>query len=571
MAKRNTSGSSSGRRGSSRNRKEDSSSSRGNSGKPFKKSSGPSRSRSRDDEGSSGEKRSFGKKPYSSRPKRDDQRGDSRPERRSSSGKSGFAGKRSDDRGYSSRGDSDSKFPKRSNRGGSSFGSKRRSDEEGSSSSRGGERSGFRKTSSSFGGKRRSSDDQKFSSGGDRNFRKDSRGGGFKKRSDDSSERKPFRKKSFGDSNEDRGERPSRGIRKSDGSSSGGDSGFRKDSRGGGFKRRSSSDEGSSEKKPFRKKSFGDSDSKEERSERPTRGLKRSDEFSSGKKSSDDSGQERTERPVRALRKSDDESTGSSKKSRARSERSPQGAQPDLDAPVQTGQIRLNKYIANSGVCSRREADELIKMGLVSVNGKTVSEMGYKVNPGDEVRYENKVLTAEKPVYILMNKPKGYLTTTDDPQERNTVMHIIGGVVKERIYPVGRLDRNTTGLLLLTNDGDLAEKLMHPSYNIKKIYKVDLDRPLTKADFEKVREGVVLEEGRAAVDDIAIVSEDGKTVGIEIHIGWNRVIRRIFEALGYEVVRLDRSVYAGLDKKELSRGQWRFLKKEEIIRLKHLQ
>jgi 23S rRNA pseudouridine2605 synthase len=210
-------------------------------------------------------------------------------------------------------------------------------------------------------------------------------------------------------------------------------------------------------------------------------------------------------------------------------------------------------------------------MGLVSVNGKTISEMGYKVNPGDEVRYENKVLTAEKPVYILMNKPKGYLTTTEDPQERNTVMHIIGGSVKERIYPVGRLDRNTTGLLLFTNDGDLADKLMHPSYKVKKIYKVDLERPLTKADFEKVREGVILEEGRATVDDVAIVSDDGKTIGVEIHIGWNRVVRRIFEALGYEVVRLDRSVYAGLDKKELSRGQWRFLKKEEIVRLKHLQ
>ena len=210
-------------------------------------------------------------------------------------------------------------------------------------------------------------------------------------------------------------------------------------------------------------------------------------------------------------------------------------------------------------------------MGLVSVNGKTVTEMGYKVNPGDEVRYENKVLKAEKPVYILMNKPKGFLTTTEDPQERNTVMHIIGNNVKERIYPVGRLDRNTTGLLLLTNDGDLADKLMHPSYNVKKIYKVELDRPLTKADFQTITEGVLLEEGRAVVDDLAIVSEDGKTVGVELHIGWNRVVRRIFESLQYEVVRLDRSVYAGLDKKDLSRGQWRFLTKEEIVRLKHFK
>lgn len=210
-------------------------------------------------------------------------------------------------------------------------------------------------------------------------------------------------------------------------------------------------------------------------------------------------------------------------------------------------------------------------MGLISVNGKVISELGYKVSPGDEVRYEEKVLKAEKPVYILMNKPKGFLTTTDDPQERKTVMHIVGSAVKERIYPVGRLDRNTTGLLLLTNDGELADRLMHPSFNVKKVYKVELDRALTKADFQAIIEGVRLEEGRAAVDDLAIVSEDGRTVGLELHIGWNRVVRRIFENLGYEVLKLDRTVYAGLDKKELSRGQWRFLTKEEIIHLKHFK
>jgi 23S rRNA pseudouridine2605 synthase len=241
----------------------------------------------------------------------------------------------------------------------------------------------------------------------------------------------------------------------------------------------------------------------------------------------------------------------------------------ETEAPVQTEKMRLNRYIANSGVCSRREADELITMGLISVNGKVITEMGYKVNPGDEVRYEKKLLKAEKPVYILMNKPKGFLTTTNDPQERNTVMHLIGNKVKERIYPVGRLDRNTTGLLLLTNDGDLADKLMHPSYNVKKIYKVDLDRPLSRADFQKILDGVHLEEGKAQVDDLAIVSDDGKTVGIEIHIGWNRVVRRIFESLEYEVLKLDRSVYAGLDKKDLPRGEWRFLSREEIVRLKH--
>jgi 23S rRNA pseudouridine2605 synthase len=174
-------------------------------------------------------------------------------------------------------------------------------------------------------------------------------------------------------------------------------------------------------------------------------------------------------------------------------------------------------------------------------------------------------------VYVLLNKPKGFITTTDDPQERNTVMQLVQGACKERIYPVGRLDRNTSGLLLLTNDGDLTEKLTHPSHEVKKIYKAELDRPLTKNDFQKILDGVRLDEGKAIVDDLAMASEDGKTVGIEIHIGWNRVIRRIFEALGYEVVRLDRSVYATLDKKELPRGHWRYLRQDEIIRLKHFQ
>ena len=241
------------------------------------------------------------------------------------------------------------------------------------------------------------------------------------------------------------------------------------------------------------------------------------------------------------------------------------------DEPVSTGKIRLNKFIANSGVCSRREADQLITLGLISVNGVTITELGYKVDPNDEVRHEGKLLRREKPVYILMNKPKGFLTTTSDPEDRNTVMHLISNLVKERVYPVGRLDRNTTGLLLLTNDGDLAEKLMHPSYNVKKIYKVELDRPLTKGDAQRIVDGVRLEEGVAIVDDLAIVSEDRRTVGLEIHIGWNRVVRRIFEALEYEVVKLDRSVYAGLTKKDLGRGEWRFLKKEELVILKHLQ
>lgn len=233
--------------------------------------------------------------------------------------------------------------------------------------------------------------------------------------------------------------------------------------------------------------------------------------------------------------------------------------------------IRLNKFIANSGVGSRREADELIKLGLITVNGEVVTEMGHKVKITDDVRYEGKRLKAESPVYILLNKPKGFITTTDDPQERKTVMNLVANAGKERIYPVGRLDRNTTGLLLLTNDGDLADKLTHPSYNVKKIYKVELDRPITKNDFQKIKDGVYLEEGRAIVDDLAIIEGDNKTVGIELHIGWNRIVRRIFESLGYVVDKLDRVVYAGLDKKDLGRGEWRFLKPEEIIKLKHFK
>lgn len=311
------------------------------------------------------------------------------------------------------------------------------------------------------------------------------------------------------------------------------------------------------EERPFEKKNFskrepsaGEKSSTQLRRERPYKNPERKSDIPEKKYSSSD-----IKKP--AFRSKNERTTGS------------HGTRQDIDAPVPTGKIRLNKFIANSGVCSRREADELITMGLISVNGKTITELGYKVNPGDEVRHESKILRAEKPVYILLNKPKGFLTTTSDPQERNTVMHLIANAVKERVYPVGRLDRNTTGLLLLTNDGDLADKLMHPSYNAKKIYRVELDRALTKADAQAILDGVKLEEGRAVVDDLAILSDDKKTVGLEIHIGWNRVVRRIFESLNYEVLKLDRSVYAGLDKKNLGRGEWRFLTKEELVHLKH--
>jgi len=228
--------------------------------------------------------------------------------------------------------------------------------------------------------------------------------------------------------------------------------------------------------------------------------------------------------------------------------------------------IRLNKYIANAGLCSRREADELIETGQISVNGKIIAELGYKVNPTDVVKYGSRILNPEKMVYLIVNKPKDYITTTDDPEGRHTVMDLIKGACKERIYPVGRLDRNTTGLLLLTNDGELAEKLMHPSNEIQKIYQVELDKAISNEHFELIKEGIELEDGFIKPDDIAIVTPDAMVVGIEIHSGRNRIVRRIFENFGYEVLKLDRTVYAGLTKKELPRGKWRFLNEKEVVR-----
>lgn len=234
------------------------------------------------------------------------------------------------------------------------------------------------------------------------------------------------------------------------------------------------------------------------------------------------------------------------------------------------GLIRLNKYISNSGVCSRREADELIATGAVSVNGKVVTQLGTKVSPSDSVQFGGETLRKEKPVYLLLNKPKDYITTTDDPEGRKTVMALISNACKERIYPVGRLDRSTTGLLLFTNDGDLAKKLMHPKHGVKKIYHVELDKNLPKTDMEKIVNGVDLEDGIAQVDEIAYDGDgkDKKCLGLEIHTGKNRIVRRIFESIGYKVVKLDRVYFAGLTKKDLPRGRWRFLSNIEISMLK---
>lgn len=260
-----------------------------------------------------------------------------------------------------------------------------------------------------------------------------------------------------------------------------------------------------------------------------------------------------------------------------------QGEQ-DYSAPVRTmrskkatelkesGLIRLNRYIANAGICSRRKADELIEAGVVSVNGVVISELGYKVDPyKDEIRYNGEMLKREKMVYVLLNKPKDYITTTEDPQERRTVMHLVEKASRERIYPIGRLDRNTTGLLLMTNDGDLADKLSHPRSNITKLYQVELNKSLTQGDLNKIGFGLELEDGLIKPDSVSYVAGGSKReIGIQIHSGKNRIVRRIFESLGYEVVKLDRVVYANLTKKDLPRGRWRFLDEKEVIQLKHL-
>jgi 23S rRNA pseudouridine2605 synthase len=231
--------------------------------------------------------------------------------------------------------------------------------------------------------------------------------------------------------------------------------------------------------------------------------------------------------------------------------------------------VRLNKFIANSGTCSRREADEYIVAGLISVNGQVVTELGTKVRKDDDdVRFNGERLKGEKKAYVLLNKPKDYITTTDDPHAKKTVMELIDGACKERVYPVGRLDRNSTGVLLFTNDGDLAKQLTHPSYNKLKVYQVRLDRNITKADLKTLTEGVELEDGPAVADSVHVSETNKSEIGIEIHSGRNRVIRRMFEKLGYSVVKLDRVYFAGLTKKGLTRGQCRLLTPKEVEMLK---
>ena len=241
---------------------------------------------------------------------------------------------------------------------------------------------------------------------------------------------------------------------------------------------------------------------------------------------------------------------------------------PKFNPNKQTGEIRLNRFVAQSGICSRREADELIAAGLVSINGVIVTELGTKVMPGDEVRFNGEKIQGEHKVYLLLNKPKGYVTTIEDDHAAKTVMELVAGACTERIYPVGRLDKNSLGLLLFTNDGDITRTLTHPSLKKKKIYEVTLDKPLTRADVDTLAEGVDLEDGAAYFDEISWLKDDKKSVGVEIHSGRNRIVRRMFEHLGYQVTKLDRVYYAGLTKKNLKRGAWRFLTVDEVNRLK---
>ena len=243
---------------------------------------------------------------------------------------------------------------------------------------------------------------------------------------------------------------------------------------------------------------------------------------------------------------------------------------PMYDRPKATGEIRLNKYLADCGICSRREADDLIKAGCVMVNDEVITTMGYKVKTNDKVVYGGQTLNREKLRYILLNKPKGYITTADDPYERDTVMELVKDACPERIFPVGRLDKQTTGLLLFTNDGDLTKKLTHPSSEIPKLYQVTLDKALRKNDMLRIADGIELDDGPIAADAISYVEGDDskKEIGIELHSGRNRIVRRIFEHLGYEVIKLDRVMFAGLDKYKLPRGEWRFLTDLEVVNLK---
>ena len=377
-----------------------------------------------------------------------------------------------------------------------------------------------------------------------------------------SSEGKPYEKKPFERRTDDKG-----GYKKSYDKRP-----FERDNRDqgadqGGYKKRS---EGGFDDKPFYKK---DGDSFDKKPSRWNDGLDKGDRFKKEDKPftrsypRDNAGAKPSNRGVKNTewgnQQDENQDEFSTKSKFSKSGR----VEPE---PIIQDEIRLNRYISNAGVCSRREADDLISSGVITVNGKIITELGYKIKAGDVVNYGGATLKNEAKRYLLLNKPKDYITTVDDPEKRQTVMELIKGACKERLYPVGRLDRATTGLLLFTNDGDMAKRLTHPSHSIKKIYHVTLDKSLKPIDYKQIVEGLTLEDGPIDVDDIAFVGDgkDKAEVGIELHSGRNRVVRRLFEHLGYKVQKLDRVVFAGLTKRDLPRGRWRFLTQEEVNFLK---
>ncbi|MDY5969289.1 MAG: pseudouridine synthase [Bacteroidales bacterium] len=383
----------------------------------------------------------------------------------------------------------------------------------------------------------------------------------FRKDEDDNRPRHSFFKDNNGDSS-----RPKRPFRKDEDDNRPRHS-FFKDNNG----------DGSRPKRPFRKD--GDNDKpkysfhNEEDSSRPRHSFHKDNDGHHPKHSFYKDG----DNPRKSFKKSGDK--GSTKQFATRNDdadfsyrkkkngKIPETARPN---PANKGLKRLNKYIADAGICSRREADKLISAGAVTVNGQVITEMGFKVKPGDVVTYGGETLKDERKRYFLLNKPKGYITTSDDPQERHTVMELVADACKERIYPVGRLDRNTTGLLLFTNDGDMSLKLTHPSTGVYKIYHVELNRSLSSEDMRRIREGIELEDGPIKVDDVQYAGDgiDKNVVGVSLHSGRNRIVRRIFESLGYEVHKLDRVVFAGLTKKDLPRGRYRELTEKEVSFLK---
>jgi len=422
-----------------------------------------------------------------------------------------------------------------------------------------GDKPAFRKRDGDEGGFRKRRDD------GDKPaFRKrDGDEGGFRKRRDDGD--KPAFRKRDGDEGgfrkrRDDGDKPA--FRKRDGDEGGfrkrrddGDKpAFRKrDGEEGGFRKRR--DDG--DKPAYKKRDTENSNWGDDGAEEPSFKKRSFDGEHPARRSSDD----RSE--FRKPRRSDDDRGFRGKGDRYSDKKSNKKSAPKSLAG-EDGLIRLNKYLSNSGIASRRDADILISSGAVKVNGEVVTQLGHKISPGDKVTYGDESVKGEKKVYILLNKPKDYITTVDDPRDRRTVMHLIEGACKERVYPVGRLDRNTTGVLLLTNDGDITARLTHPKYGVKKIYHVTLNKGLRADHFKQIIEGVELEDGMILADDLQFPGESRKEVGIEIHSGRNRIVRRLFEHLGYDVIKLDRVSFAGLTKKDISRGKWRFLTAKEI-------